>query len=50
MPAGGAPAVGTFGGIFANKLKAALKKKREEGPTEDEAEGGEPPADENDEK
>jgi len=49
-PAGGAPAVGTFGGIFANKLKAALKKKREEGPTEDEAEGGEPPADENDEK
>ncbi len=49
-PAGGAPAAGTFGGIFANKLKAALKKKREEGPAEDEAAGGEPPADENDEK
>ncbi|MGD0782767.1 MAG: hypothetical protein ABSA30_07910 [Candidatus Aminicenantales bacterium] len=50
-PAGGAPAAGgTFGGIFANKLKAALKKKREEGPAEDEGEGGEPPADEHDEK
>jgi hypothetical protein len=40
-----APAAETFGGIFANKLKAALKKKREEGPTED-GEGGEAPADE----
>jgi len=30
--AAGAPAAGgTFGGLFANKLKAALKKKREEG-------------------
>ena len=50
-PTGGAPAAGgMFGGIFANKLKAALKKKREEGPTEDETEGGAPPANENPEK
>ena len=52
--AAGAPAAGgTFGGLFANKLKAALKKKREEGEgmAEDEAEGDETaPADENDEK
>jgi hypothetical protein len=36
---------GMFGGIFANKLKAALKKKREEAPLEEEegaAEGEEP--------
>lgn len=50
-PAAGTPAAGgMFGGIFANKLKAALKKKREEEPAEDETEGGEPPADENAEK